>query len=160
MSANRLIEVNAMKQVFSALLIAVLLVSVFPLAGNAAEKVETVYFDDGSFMTIEVNYTPVRATWSVTGNKQYTYYNSYSEAQWKVVLTGTYTYNGSTSSCTASSVDVTIYDSNWYTISKSTGKSGNNATASVTMGQKAGGLTVVRVPVSLNLSCDANGNLS
>lgn len=149
-----------MKRAFSVLLVVILLVSALPVVGNAAETVETLYFDDGSFMTIEVVYSPARATWSVTGNKQYTYYDSNSVSQWKAVLTGTFTYTGSSSTCTASSVDVTIYDSSWYVVSKSASKSGNTATGSVVMGEKAGGITVTRVPVSLTLKCDANGNLS
>ena len=57
-------------------------------------------------------------------------------------------------------VNVTIYDSSWYTVSKSASKSGNTATGSVIMGDTANGVTVKRVPVSLTLTCDANGNLS
>lgn len=149
-----------MKRIFSILLAAILMVSILPAAGSAAETMETIYYDDGSYLTIEVIFSPARATWSVTGNKQYTYYNSSSVSQWKAVLTGTFTYTGSSSSCTASSVNVTIYDSSWYVISKSASKSGNKATASVTMGEKADGVTIMRVPVSLALTCDANGNLS
>lgn len=149
-----------MKRTFSILLAAILMVSVFPVAGSAAERMETIYYDDGSYMTIEVMYSPTRATWSVTGNKQYTYYNSSSVSQWKAVLTGTFTYTGSSSSCTASSVNVTIYDSSWYVISKSASKNGNTATGTATIGEKVSGVTITRVPVNLTLSCDANGNLS
>mgnify|MGYP003296889458 CR=1 FL=1 len=149
-----------MKRLFSILLVAILMVSILPVAGSATETMETIYYDNGSYMTIEVMYSPVRATWSITGNKQYTYYNSNSVSQWKAVLTGTFTYTGSSSSCTASSVNVTIYDSSWYVISKSASKNGNTATGAATIGEKVNGVTVTKVPVNLTLSCDANGNLS
>ena len=148
-----------MKHVFCIMMVLLMLVSILPVAGNAAEAVETVYFDDGSYMIIEVNYSLARETWSVTGNKQYTYYDSDGVSRWKAVLNGTFNYTGSGATCTASSVNVTIYNSSWYTISKSASKSGNTATGSVTMGLKSAGVTVARNPVTLTLSCDANGNL-
>lgn len=149
-----------MKRVFSFILAAFVLVSVLPVSGNAAEKtVETIYYDDGSYMTVEVIYSPLRATWSVTGNKQYTYYESNSVPQWKAVLTGTFAYTGSSASCTESSVDVTIYNSAWYIGSKLASKSGNTAKASVTMKRTHNDVNAT-VPVSLTLTCDANGNLS
>ena len=149
-----------MKRAFSIMMVLFILVSILPVSGNAAEAVETVYFDDGSYIIVEVNYSLTRETWSVTGNKQYTYYDSDGISKWKAVLTGTFNYTGSGATCTASSVNVTIYDSSWYTISKSASKSGNRATGSVTMGLKSAGVTVARVPVSLALTCDKNGNLS
>ena len=81
-------------------------------------------------------------------------------AQWKATLSGSFTYTGSSATCTSSSVDVTVYDSSWYTISKSSNKSGSKATASVTMGEKLAGVTVTKVPISLAMTCDKNGNLS
>lgn len=149
-----------MKRVFSFILAAFMLVTVFPVSSKAAEKtVETIYYDDGSYMTVEVICSPARATWSVTGNKQYTYYESNGVAQWKAVLKGTFTYTGSSASCTESSVDVTIYNSAWYVGSKQASKSGNTAKASVTMKRTYNDVTAT-VPVSLTLTCDANGNLS
>ena len=68
--------------------------------------------------------------------------------------------NGSKATCTSSSIDVTIYDSEWYVIVKSAGKSENIARGSVTIGKKLLGVTVSQHPVSLTLTCDANGNLS
>lgn len=46
------------------------------------------------------------------------------------------------------------------TISKNTTRGGNTATGSATIGEKVGGVTVMKIPVNLTLSCDANGNLS
>lgn len=150
-----------MKRLLSFLLILTMLLCVFPVHGSAVEKkLETVYFDDGSYMTVEIITRGTRASGSTSGSKPYTYYDSTGSAQWKATISGSFTYNGSSATCTSSSVDVTIYDSAWYTISKSASKSGNAASASVTMGEKRGGVTVNRVPVSLSLSCDRTGNLS
>lgn len=149
-----------MKRVISFLLVAFMLTAIIPVSGKAVRKTEeTIYYADGSYMTIAVIYAPVRATWGVTGSKQYTYYESNSVAQWKVVLTGTFTYTGSSASCTESSVDVTIYNSAWYIGDKLASKSGNTAKAFVTMKRTNNDVTAT-VPVNLALSCDANGNLS
>ena len=53
-----------MKRVFAFLLTAIILAAIIPVSGNAAGITEeTIYYDDGSYMTIEVIYAPVRATW-------------------------------------------------------------------------------------------------
>ena len=87
------------------------------------------------------------------------YYNSDGISKWNAVLTGSFSYNGSSATCSSSSVDVTIFDSNWYVISKSASKSGNTASASVTMGCSYDGI-MTTIPANLSLKCDKNGNLS
>lgn len=150
-----------MKRVLPIFIVLTIAIFVFPMYANAAEKENNVvYFDDGSYMTTEVITNRMRASGSVTGNKINTYYDSEGNAKWKAVLTGSFTYTGSSATCTSASINVTIYDSNWYVVSKSSSKSGNTASASVTMGGKMAGVTVSKVSANLNLSCDANGNLS
>lgn len=150
-----------MKHILSFMLAVAMVFCVFPVFASAAEEgTNIVYLEDGSYYTIQTVTYGTRASGSKTGNKVYTHHDSDGTSNWKVTLTGSFTYTGSSATCTSSSVDVTIYDSNWYTISKSASKSGNTASASVTMGEKRGGVTVTKVPVSLTLTCDANGNLS
>lgn len=150
-----------MKRIVSCLLMAIFMLNVMSQIGNAEENTaEIIVFEDGSYLTIEIIHDIIRASGNKTANKVHTYYDSANSAQWKTVLTGSFSYTGSSSSCTASSVSTTIYDSSWYVISERASKSGNTATASVTMGDKLAGVTVTRIPVHLSLSCDANGNLS
>ena len=150
-----------MKKVLCYALTLVVLLGVLPIFAGATENNEEIIcFRDGSYATVEITITESRASGNKTGNKVYTYYNSDSVTQWEAVLSGTFTYTGSNASCTTSSMNVTIYDSSWYTISKSASKSGNRATGSATIGEKLNGVTVAKIPVNLTLSCDANGNLS
>lgn len=150
-----------MKRIFSFILVVAILICVTPIQSNASEKNwETIYFEDGSYMTVEVITKGIRASGSVSGSKPYTYYGKNGTVQWKATLSGSFTYTDSSATCTSSSVDVTVYDSSWYTISKSASKSGSKATASVTMGEKLAGVTVTKVPISLAMTCDKNGNLS
>ena len=133
-----------------------------PVNCYADTLVETniTYYEDGSYLVETIESTCTRASGTKTGAKNQTYYGSSGSAEWKVTLSGTFTYTGSTSSCTASSVSVTIYNSDWYTISKSASKSGNTASAFVTMGYKVLGITTNKVNATPTLVCDANGNLS
>lgn len=149
-----------MKRLIPLLVLVILIAGILPVVACAEENtLETIRFDDGSYMMVEMVFGRVRASGSVTGSKKYTYYNSDDVSQWRAVLTGSFSYSGSSATCSSSSVDVTVYNSDWYVVSKLADKSGNTATASVTMGLPYDG-TVAKVPVKLNLKCDANGNLS
>ncbi len=146
-----------MKRVVSVLMLVFFLFSALPMAG-AAEAVseERIELGDGYYLIAETFQSGTRASKSVSGSKPYTCYDSAGTALWKVTLYGTFTYTGSSATCTASSISTTIYDSSWSTGSKSASKSGNKATGSATMKKS----TVKSVPVSLSLSCSASGSLS
>ncbi len=149
-----------MKRLLSFSLLLLMVLSLIPAEGFAVEEKIVVTFEDGSYITECIECMQSRAAGSKTGTKSYKYYNEDDVICWKFAVNGTFTYTGSTSQCTASSCDVTVYTSEWYTVSKSSGKSGNTASASVTMGRKLLGVTVATIPVSLTLTCDNNGNLS
>ena len=146
-----------MKRAVSILMLVFFLFGALPMAG-AAEAVseERIELGDGYYMIAETFQSGARASKSVSGSKPYTCYDSAGTALWKVTLYGTFTYTGSSATCTASSISTTIYDSSWSTGSKSASKSGNKATGSATMKKS----TVKSVPVSLSLSCSASGSLS
>lgn len=148
------------RSVISLVLIFTLLLSVFPLHAFAAENDSIITFDDGSYIKVELIESSARATNSKSGQKVYNYYDADSNLDWKAVLTANFTYTGSTSTCTSASCSVTIYDSDWYQVSKSTSRSGNTATTQLTMGHKVLGVTISKPSYTLTLSCDANGNLS
>ena len=141
----------------------VLTISALPFA-IGAERYDgeslVVQFEDGSYITEKITLTQFLRGGTVSGSKEQNFYDSNGNICWKVILYGTFSYNGSSATCTSSSCDVTIYSSDWYVISKSAGKSGNSATASVTMGELAAGVTVKQVPIFLVLNCDGKGNIS
>lgn len=140
------------------LFLCVIQVNCYALSTDSEYIVE--YFADGSYMTERLISSSARASGTKSGAKEKVYRNSDGDAQWKVTVTGTFTYTGSSSTCTASSCNVTIYDSTWYTISKGAAKSGNTATANATMGEKLLGVKVNEVSTTVTLKCDSNGTLS
>ena len=121
---------------------------------------EIIYLEDGGYILVELLPDNNLSRTTVTKNKSFTRYDANDEMKWKIILTGSFTYNGTTSSCSSCNCTVTIYDNIWYTDSKSHWVSGNSANATVVMGRKMLGVTVKRETVDLTLTCDKNGNFS
>lgn len=148
-------------RIFSIVLIAVLLVGMFPVNVSAAQTHESIItLDDGSYLQITIEDISARATNTRTANKYLTYYNSSDEVEWEAKLTASFTYTGTTSSCTSAGCSVTVNDSAWYVVSKSASYSGNTATANLTMGKKFLGITIDKPEYTITLTCDKDGNLS
>jgi PDZ domain-containing secreted protein len=130
----------------------------------------TTYMDDGSYYVTTVNEsTPsnipgdmLRAASSTkTSTKRTTYYNSSDESMWYVQVTGTFTYNGTTSSCTSSTVSAAAQGSNWSIVSKSASKSGNQATGSATASRyNVLGIAVQTVSKTVIITCSKTGTVS
>lgn len=153
-----------MKKLLCLLMLSVILINMIPFYAFASSSPQTndevIYLDDGSYIVVELSEGNSLARTTVQKNKSYTYYSSSDEALWKAVLTGTFTYNGSTATCTSSSCDVTIYDDAWYVVSNSASKSGASATAEVTMGKKFLGITIDKESISISLTCSPTGSFS
>jgi len=150
----------------SLLLTIAVMISCFSMPVHAAEEEITTstvveYFDDGSYLvttiTEEVNNS--RAT-TKTGSKSIAYTNSDGETQWTYKVTGTFSYTGSSSTCTAVSDSYTISNDNWHMSSHSCSKSGNKASGTVTMKYKVLGITTKTVSKDVSLTCSATGVLS
>ena len=97
---------------------------------------------------------------SVTGQKSYYYKNSDGVIRWTATLTGTFTYNGSTATCTAASCETSVQSGNWSETYNHAYPSGNTAQADITMVRKVLFVTVQTETAHLTLTCDGNGNLS
>lgn len=138
-----------------------LVICLLPVETFAAEN-RVVYYDDGSYdvITITVDMKATRATGTKTGMITKDRRNSDGKLEWRASMKATFTYDGSTSRCTSvDSPSVVIYDNTWSLDSKSCSKSGNTATGNITMAKKLL-LGSGKVPITLTLSCDKNGNLS
>ena len=141
------------------------IMSMLPITAFASEDTSasnentyTTYFDDGSYSVTTITESLARSTKS--GSKATTNYDSSGKAMWKVTLNGSFTYNGSSATCTSASHSVTIYEDSWYVYSQNSYKSGNKAIAKVVMKKKLLGIVVETKEVNLTLACDKNGKLS
>ena len=149
-----------MKKLFKSLLITLcILFSNVSVYAYTIPKIspEIIYQDDGSYFITEIVYSPI-STYSstISGTKHSSYYNSSGKLLWKLSVTASFSFNGSSSTCTSSQCSVSNIASNWNVVSKSANKSKNTASTSVTMHQSGGG----NVSRTVKLSCSASGNLS
>ena len=151
-----------MKRFFTILLFIVLLLPSINIvhANPSQPDVQIVATEDGGYIVIELYNSSNIARATLTKTRSYTRYDVDNNALWKASITGSFTYDGRTASCTSSSCNVTIYDSAWYTISKTAWTSENFAKATVEMGQKMLGVTVRRETYDLSILCDRYGNVS
>lgn len=88
------------------------------------------------------------------------YRDSNGTVLWSVTVTGTFTYNGSTSKCTASKVSASSNHSNWRIASKNSSRSKNTASATATAKRYNGSNVVQTSTKTVKLSCSKNGTLS
>lgn len=150
------------KGCISVFLLLVMLLVMLPVRAEAAQIVETEieYLPDGGYIETVVTESVSRASGTKTGTKVKRQVDADGNEQWAIQLQGTFSYNGTSASCTNAVCNVTVSASNWYVVSKTAGKSGAVATADVTMGRKVLGITVAKNQYALTLTCDKNGNLS
>lgn len=139
----------------------ILVVFAWPTQVFAAQS-EMIYYSDGSYtiITVQEDVPTTRATNYKSGKKDYNHYSASGILQWTATLSATFSYNGSSSTCTSvNSLNATIYDSNWSLHSKSSSKSGNTAIGNVTM-RYSGLLGAKDIPITINFTCDKTGKLS
>ncbi|MDD6011451.1 MAG: hypothetical protein PUC33_01255 [Oscillospiraceae bacterium] len=148
---------------FSLLMILALSVNTFAVAGtdDIPAETNTVYFEDGSYMVTEImTENTARATQTKSGSKVISFYSGDDEIQWSATLRGTFSYTGSSATCTASSITYTIYDSKWKIPTATASKSGNTATGHVVAKKYFLGIATKTVERDITLTCSATGTLS
>ena len=153
------------KTLLSVILLTVLLLclSVPAFADGEPVGIQRIDLEDGGFILVEtaVDGTSSRGeVHTIYGHKYYTYYDGTGTAVWRATLTGTFSYDGSSSYCSAASLSFHAYDSAYYKVSGNAYPSGSSAVADFTVGYRVSGVTVSTTNHHMSLSCDANGNLS
>ena len=149
-----------MRKTISLFLAATLLLTLSIIPINAAgNNTSVIYFEDGSYITIEISEVVTRAS-TVSNTKTYTYHNTFGVEEWKAVLRGSFLYTGTSVTCTSSECDVTISNSSWSVSSKTTSRTVDTAIADVTMVSKVLGITIKTETIRLALTCSPTGVLS
>lgn len=153
----------------TSLILAIILVTL--IGGNitanalSTPQIEIEYLENGDYIeTIitdfrESGLVSTASTSSKTGAKTKNYKNSAGTVLWSVTVKGTFSYNGSTSTCTSCSHSTTSPGTYWSIKSSSHSKSGNTATAKATATHttSAGSKDY---SMSVTLKCSATGVLS
>lgn len=161
-----------MKKIISTLLVVILICSFFVFPANAIEIeseyagtiTDIEYLDNGDYIIEYLDDGVIiipgdATTTTVTKTKTKNYYNSAGNVMWQIKVQGTFTYNGSTSTCTSAAHQATAYGSTWTIASASHSKSGNKATATATAVHHTGtgNYSYTR---SVTLKCSATGVFS
>lgn len=157
-----------MKKVYTFLISIVLLFSFCSTSFALTDSTEMTtqryieYLEGGEYIviTIEEDYSSMFSTISKNGSKTFYYYNANDEVVWSAKLSGTFTYTGSSATCTASSITHSSNNSNWRIVSSNASKSGNTAIGEITAKSYFAGICVKTVEETITLSCSANGTLS
>lgn len=152
------------KRALSFILIFVLIFSGLSVQSYAATDntyTQIRYLEDGGYIiTTITEETLSRSTSSKTATKRETRYNGDGSMAQQILLRGEFTYTGTTSTCTSSTITVNIYDTAYSKDSSSAWRNGNTAYGSATIKRKVLGVTVATNTYNLSVTCDANGNLS
>lgn len=151
-----------MKRMTTVLLAMLMLVVMCPtnaFAGEVATDQYVEYFEDGSYIVTELKTSGIStfATSTTSKTKYSSYYNSNGGLEWRVYLTGTFTYTGSSATCTKATKSYSIYNDNWKVTSSSASKSGNKATGKFTVKKYAIGIPIKAVNKTLTITCSNSG---
>ena len=156
-----------MKKILSILLIVVILFamqSIFVFA----ETVNTPTVEDlgnGYYTVTVIENVPTpnalfAASTNITKSKTTYFKNKNNETLWYVKVTGTFTYDGTTSKCLNVTPAAQSYVSAWKTSGLTGSKSLNTATASVVGKLYVDGVVVQTVPKAVTLTCSPTGKFS
>lgn len=110
--------------------------------------------DNGDTIVTEVYECAIQPRSEKTGYATGTYVNSAGTAIWKLTVTGSFTYDGFTSTATSAEASVSIYKTKAEFVSKNAYTSGATATGTATVTYNDS-----RTTRSASVSCDKNGNL-
>lgn len=158
-----------MKKIVSFCLVFIMMFSIITISAYAEDNVTVVsenieYLDDGYYIVDTLTEEPVnssvRATSTKSGSKTRTLYNSDDEALVALKLTGTFTYTGSSATCTASSVSYTIYNDQWKVTTATASKSGRVATGTFVAKHYVLLVVTQTMNETLTISCSNTGTLS
>ena len=137
------------------------LMLILPTNINALEEnYNTTYYENGYYYEISISVTNSVARSAKEGSKTIYCKNSAGKTMWSLTVKGTFTYNGSTSSCTSASASTSITDATWKITNKSSSKSGNTAKETATAICYLNGNPINSATKTVSLKCSASGKLS
>ena len=117
-------------------------------------------YEDGSYGVITVVEFPMKNRSTKTGHKSYEYYNSSNVKQWTIYLNATFTYTGTSATCTSATPSYTINNNSWSVTKAESRYSGAKATGEYTVKKYTAGVVTQTVNKILTLTCSASGVLS
>ena len=148
----------------SVLFLCLLMLFSCPLTALASEnettEVDVEYFDDGSYLVTETTFdnTLTRAS-TKSATRRLTYFNANDVSEWYFELSATFSYTGSSVTCTRADVATKIYNDQWKVKDTSRTKAGGKATGTIEIKYTVMGVTIKTVTKTLILTCSRDGTI-
>lgn len=143
--------------VLTALLCVCVSIPAFAADDNGRVVSRTVeQYDNGSYAVVTVYDDTTARGGTKTGHKDYEYYVGGSLA-WIYTVHGSFSYNGSSATCTAASATCDIRKSEWHLTANEAYPSGSSAVAKGTVWRSSDGREVYP---RVSITCTANGVLA
>ena len=134
-----------------------------PISVHAVESEQNTsytYLGNGIYLeTIIEENISLFSTQTKSGSKTLNFKNA-GNILFSIKVSGTFTYTGSSSTCTSSGVTTSVTDSAWKITSQSASKSGNRAIGYATAKRYLLGFVVETRNETATLTCSATGVLS
>ncbi|MDE5974852.1 MAG: hypothetical protein K2G73_09335 [Eubacterium sp.] len=152
-----------MKKIISLLSVILMIAVLCPNTALANDEIVTdsyiEYFDDGSYIVTRITESTITtfAAKTVSKSKSADYYESDNTKAWTVTLNATFSYTGSSATCTNATTSSKIYNDKWKVTSAVPSKSGNKATGTFTVKKYALGLPIKTVNKTLTITCSNTG---
>lgn len=138
-------------------------------AATAATNESVTYLDNGCRIVTTIVDEPTRIKpgiqtyairYETTRSKISRYYNGSGEVMWYVKVTGTFSYDRKTCTCTKADVTAKALGSTWKVSQLSAARSGNTAYASCKATHYMANFVTNTMDGFVSLTCDQYGNLS
>lgn len=157
-----------MKKVISLILTFIMMFSICSVSAFAVNTENVVsetieYFEDGSYLVVtlvEEGNSVARATSTTTGSKTATIYNADDVKLVTLKLTATFSYTGSSATCTAASTSYTIHNDNWKVKSATATKSGNKAIGEFVSKRYTLLIPVQTINSTVTITCSNTGTMT
>lgn len=146
------------------MIFSVLSVSVCAESNSTIVLETTEYFEDGSYsitvLTVNNETAVSKEISTKTGSKTTVFYNADNEKMVTVKLTASFSYTGSSATCTSVTPSYTIHDSHWRVTNSTGTKSVNKAIGEFTAKRYVLGIPTQTVDKTLTITCSNTGVLS
>ena len=148
----------------SVLFLCLLMLFSCPLTALASEnettEVDVEYFDDGRYLVSETTfYKTLKKASTKSATRRLTYFNANDVSEWYFELSATFSYTGSSVTCTRADVATKIYNDQWKVKDTSSSKSGGKATGTIEIKYTVMGVTIKTVTKTLILTCSRDGTI-
>lgn len=151
-----------MKKIILFLLTMIMMLSIVPIASATQESSNYIeYLDDGSYLVVSIESGGIsRITNTKTAKKTITHKESDGEILWSATLKGSFSYDGSSATCTSSNITYSVTNNAWKITSATATESENKSLGNIIAKKYTLGIPFKTIEKTITIACSANGTIS